>query len=293
MIKGKKRNLIIDTGFNRAECLEAMLSGLASLGVDLSVTDLFITHMHADHSGLISHLATDRSRVFCSRIDADKINHSNDWYDWLVYACRNGFPPLYEVITKHPFFRYCAHKWVNFTFVSQGDIIEAGGYSFECLATPGHTPGQICLYEAGKRILVAGDLILAKITPNIQSFADGENPLQDFLASLDRISKLDVELVLPGHRSLITDHRARINELKTHHRNRAQAIMSILQQGTQSAYDIAAQMSWDLSYKNWDQFPVQQKWFAIGEVIAHLRYLEEKKLVRSEPYQNQTRYTLN
>ena len=51
-------------------------------------------------------------------------------------------------------------------------------------------------------------------------------------------------------------------------------------------------MSWDLSYKNWDQFPVQQKWFAIGEVIAHLRYLEEKKLVRSEPYQNQTRYTL-
>ena len=72
IIKGKQRNLIIDTGFNREECLDAMLSGLASLEVDLSVTDLFITHLHADHSGLISHLATGTSQVFCSRIDSEK-----------------------------------------------------------------------------------------------------------------------------------------------------------------------------------------------------------------------------
>jgi glyoxylase-like metal-dependent hydrolase (beta-lactamase superfamily II) len=269
-----------------------MLSGLRELEVDLSLTDIFITHMHADHTGLISHLATDTSKVFCSSIDAYKVNHSNDWYDWLVYACRNGFPPLYEAITKHPFFKFCAHKWVNFTFVSEGDTIDAGDYSFQCVAAPGHTAGQICLYETGKKMLVSGDHILAKITPNIQSFEDGENPLQDFLDSLDRISKLDIDLVLPGHRSLITDHRARINELKTHHHNRAQAVMTILRQGTQNACEIAALMEWDLSYKTWDEFPVQQKWFAIGEVIAHLRYLEQKSLVKRARVENQTGYAL-
>ena len=51
-------------------------------------------------------------------------------------------------------------------------------------------------------------------------------------------------------------------------------------------------MDWDLSYKTWDEFPVQQKWFAIGEVIAHLRYLEQKNLVKREQYENQTRYAI-
>ena len=107
--------------------------------------------------------------------------------------------------------------------------------------------GRSASLRPEKRILVAGDQILAKITPNIQSFADGENPLQDFLVSLERISKLDVELVLPGHRNVITDHQTRIEELKNHHYNRAQAVRSILRRGAQNAYEIASQMDWDLS----------------------------------------------
>jgi hypothetical protein len=68
--------------------------------------------------------------------------------------------------------------------------------------------------------------------------------------------------------------------------------MTILRQGTQNACEIAALMEWDLSYKTWDEFPVQQKWFAIGEVIAHLRYLEQKSLVKRARVENQTGYAL-
>lgn len=293
VIKGQNRNLIIDTGLNREECRATMFSALHELKVDLSVTDLFITHLHADHSGLISHLATPTSRVFCDYHDGNKINYSNPWYEMLAYACRNGFPPLYEAVTQHPFFKFCTHKWVNFTFVREGDVIEAGDYRFTCLAVPGHTPGQTCLYDPQKKILISGDHILAKITPNIQSFADRENPLQDYLESLGRVSKLDVELVLPAHRGLITDHLARIDELKNHHQKRVEAIMSILRQGTLNAYEIASQMDWDLSYKTWDQFPVQQKWFATGEVIAHLQYMESKDQVLPKYYGNEIRYCLN
>jgi glyoxylase-like metal-dependent hydrolase (beta-lactamase superfamily II) len=53
VIKGAERNLIIDTGWNQEECMNAMQAGLKKLGVDIKNTDFFITHLHADHLGLI------------------------------------------------------------------------------------------------------------------------------------------------------------------------------------------------------------------------------------------------
>jgi glyoxylase-like metal-dependent hydrolase (beta-lactamase superfamily II) len=189
-------------------------------------------------------------------------------------------------------FKFCSHKWVNFTLIQAGDFIEVGDYYLECISAPGHTEGLHCLYEPNKKILIPGDHILGKITPNIQLFSDTGNPLKDYLNSLDKVYAMQIELVLPAHRSPILNHRERINQLKTHHHNRAQAIMSILGQEVQNAYEIASQMNWDMSYKSWDQFPVQQKWFATGEVIAHLRYLEEENLVNSEWFESKICYSL-
>ena len=66
------RNLVIDTGMNRPECRQAMDDGLRALSVDLSRTDFFLTHMHADHAGLIGELAAaaQGTTVYCSDIDA-------------------------------------------------------------------------------------------------------------------------------------------------------------------------------------------------------------------------------
>ncbi|MCJ7595328.1 MAG: MBL fold metallo-hydrolase, partial [Desulfobacterales bacterium] len=51
-----------------------------------------------------------------------------------------------------------------------------------------------------------------------------------------------------------------------------------------SGFQVASEMTWDISgeYKSWESFPVQQKWFATGEAISHLRYLEEEGLVTRE-----------
>jgi hypothetical protein len=39
-------------------------------------------------------------------------------------------------------------------------------------------------------------------------------------------------------------------------------------------------LSWDIP-EPWDQFPPSQKWFAGGEALAHLKYLEEEgKILR-------------
>src|SRR4030067_3590677 len=71
ILKGQDRNLIIDTGMNREECMNAMQVGLKSLGVDLRKTDFFITHFHVDHLGLVSNLATDHSTIYLSQVDAE------------------------------------------------------------------------------------------------------------------------------------------------------------------------------------------------------------------------------
>jgi len=274
IFKTPRRNLIVDTGMNRQECLDAMMAGLKELDIDLTITDLFITHMHADHSGLISHLATDTSKVFCSRLDADIINFKDDWSEMLTFAGRSGFPEDENAIKLHPGFKYRTRDLVDFTIVADGDYIDIGDYRFRCVATPGHTPGHLCLYEEDKRILISGDHILGRITPNISLWGDDHSPLNQYLDSLSKIYELEVDLVLPAHRRIFTDCRGRIDQLRSHHNNRAAAIISILEQGPQNAFTIASQMKWDLSYEHWDQFPITQKWFATGEVIAHLKYLE-------------------
>ncbi len=56
VIRGEGRYLVIDTGMNREECRKAMENYLSTLAVDLNRTDFFITHLHADHFGLVAHL---------------------------------------------------------------------------------------------------------------------------------------------------------------------------------------------------------------------------------------------
>ena len=194
------------------------------------------------------------------------------------YAGANGFPAdeLKAALDKHPGNKYGSDWIPELKVLEDGDPIDVGDYHFKCLATPGHTMGHICLYEPAKKLLVAGDHILIDITPNIQCWSDTQNPLKHYLESLDKVAKLDIDLVLPGHRRLIEDHHARIDELKTHHKNRLDEVLDILKTPDQHAFQIASQMTWDLAAESWDHFPVAQKWFATGEALSHLRCLEEE-----------------
>jgi len=283
VIKGPDRSLIIDTGLNRRECLEAMQAGLSTIGIDLEAADIFITHLHADHFGLVTKLVTDTSQVYFSRPEKELMESWEGFGAMIDYAGQNGFPEneLQSALDKHPGAKY-GSEWIpDMKLFEDGDGIEVGDYHFKCVATPGHTMGHICLYEPDKEILVAGDHILIDITPNIQCWSDTQNPLKHYLASLGKVYSLQVGLTLPGHRRLIRDHRARIQELKHHHAARLAEVLTILGRGGMNAFQVASQMTWDIDSESWDQFPVAQKWFATGEAISHLRYLEEEgKLVR-------------
>jgi len=294
VIRDPERCLIIDTGLNRKECLEAMLAGLRKIDVDPAKSDLFITHLHADHFGLVGKLATDSSNVFFSRPEKELMDSWEGFGTMIEYAGQNGFPEdeLQSALDKHPGAKY-GSEWIpDMKLLEDGDGIDVGDYHFKCVATPGHTMGHICLYEPGKEILIAGDHILIDITPNIQCWSDTQNPLKHYLASLEKVYSLTVDLTLPGHRRLIRDHRARIEELKQHHADRLIEVLSILSRGGLNAFQVASQMTWDIDSESWDQFPVAQKWFATGEAISHLRYLEEDGRIVRMTVDNTTKFAL-
>jgi len=282
IIKSTDRNLIIDTGFNRDICYDAMQKGLNALDIDLAKTDFMLTHMHSDHTGLVSRLFTDTSRVFISRIDSQVFNENIDWSAMLDYALHNGFQleELIKAVENHPGFKYRPKKIPEFSLLDDGDTIQIGDYDLKCVLTPGHTQGHLCLYEEEKRLLFSGDHLLYDITPHIESWSYAINSLKNYIESLDKVRSLPVKLVLPGHRNFFMNMTARIDELKKHHEIRTNEVLQVLGEKTMSAYDIAAGMTWDIDCESWNLFPVAQKWFAVGETIAHLLYLESEGQIK-------------
>jgi hypothetical protein len=64
-----------------------------------------------------------------------------------------------------------------------------------------------------------------------------------------------------------------------------------LESGSKNAYETASRMSWDIAAPSWEDFPLMQRWFATGEAIAHLRYLEGKELIQRQPVDGQILYS--
>ena len=282
VIIGRNRNLIIDTGMNREECKAVLFPSIEKLGIDLNKTDLFVTHLHADHIGLTGDLATDSSRCYFNRVETKIIKGQRHWADLIEFYLSNGFPEedLKRSMASHPGVIYNPRRIVDITIVDDGETIEVGDFLLKCIETPGHSPGHMCLYEASKKILFSGDHILFDITPNITYWPILKDSLRGYLASLDKVSKLDVSLVLPGHRSSWHNHQERIKELKKHHRGRLDEAVAALRQGNKTAYEVAPHITWKIEYSDWDKFPIAQKWFAVGETIAHLHYLVQDGVVK-------------
>ncbi|MGB9729580.1 MAG: MBL fold metallo-hydrolase [Thermoprotei archaeon] len=280
IIKAEKP-LIIDTGFNMDICYAKLVEALNEIGVDFKHADYFVTHVHADHLGLAGRLT---NRVYMSIIDVEifeKFRSLEYWFKYLEYFKMNGFPKedTEKILNVHPGIRYSSN--ISFNPVGDGEILNYGEYSLRTVLTPGHTPGHMCLYDEEKKILFSGDHILFDITPNI-SYWEGHESLGEYLKSLDKIYELEVNLVLPGHRSFQVDVKRRILEIKKHHERRLREIVDALRSGMKNAWQIAPYITWDIKYDSWEEIPTTQRWFIISETIAHLHHLEKNGVVTRE-----------
>ncbi len=278
-IQGSERNLLIDTGFNRDECREAMDQAIKEIGFSLENTDIFITHIHSDHSGLAGYLARPGTRVYTGEYTKQGLCDSNSMSYFGDLIKQSGLMEmgLGTDLSIHPGYRFRTIPVSNVTVVQDGDIIQVADFSLQCINTTGHAPDHMCLYDKSHKILFSGDHILGKITPNNTIWGVPWNIKVDYLAeyfkSLDIINNLDIELTLPSHRGTLTNCYERIEELKKHHHNRLNNIMDILGNESMTGAEVASKMKWDINVKSWEQFPLAQKLFAAGEALSHLTHL--------------------
>lgn len=137
--------------------------------------------------------------------------------------------------------------------------------------------------------MITGDHVLFDISPNITLWNFVEDSLGDYLKSLQEIDRYDVLLALPGHRGTGDFHK-RIAELLNHHEKRLEECYeAVLNNPDSSVYEIAGKMTWKIRCSSWEDFPINQKWFAVGECHSHIRHLEmlgkvkaneEEKIIR-------------
>ncbi|MDR2051220.1 MAG: MBL fold metallo-hydrolase [Deltaproteobacteria bacterium] len=279
LVRGEKRHLLVDTGFNRKECKDVLYGALEELGVRPDALDLFITHLHADHCGLAADLTTSPEAViYASQGDSKAINRMTDGDFWLGYLrgmAQHGCDDelLHELESSHPAIRFGPSGKIGFSITGEGAVLRYGENELHVLSVPGHTPDHLALYEPRRKILFSGDLILGDITPNIPRWREMKDALGTYLQSLDKADRLDIALTLPGHRSLVRDTKKRIEELRAHHARRLAEVRRILEERALTACQVAAEMTWSMRGIRWKEFPAPQKWFAVNEALAHLDYL--------------------
>jgi glyoxylase-like metal-dependent hydrolase (beta-lactamase superfamily II) len=278
VIRGPSRNLIIDTGLDNDDCHEAMARYIGTLEIDLRNTDFLITHLHRDHFGLVSKLVTDTSKILFNKTEFDFLRSEKNLENIFSYTLGKGFPKkdLPTSFSRRPLRKVIMKIAPKIEIVKEGDTVHVGQYRFKCVFTPGHSWGHMCLYEPNRKFLVAGDHILDDITPGIQCHSDDANPLKQYLTSLRKVEKMDIALVLPGHKKLFKDHKHRIQTIQKHHDIRLNEVLRILKDGPMNAYQIASKMVWDMNGEQFHRASNVQRWFATSEALAHIRYLEEE-----------------
>lgn len=282
LIKLENRNLLIDTGFNRPECHEALIENLKELNVDMEKTDIFLTHLHSDHTGLINKIAHKNSKVYIGKIDYEYMFENLEGFNWEESEKRfasEGFP--YEIIERlrdtNQAKIFAPDGMFESILVEDGYKFNVDKLEFTVILTSGHTPGHTCLYLEKEKLLFSGDHILFDITPNITSWLRVKDSLRNYIESLEKIKKLEITKTFPGHRATSDNVYSRIDEIIEHHKSRLTDTLEVIKEKSAkeglTAYEIASFMKWNMRGKSWTEFPDNQKWFAVGETLSHLDYL--------------------
>lgn len=158
-----------------------------------------------------------------------------------------------------------------------GDEIAIGLERWRVIPGYGHSPEHACLHSAGLNVLISGDMLLPTISTNVSVWPvepDGD-PLRRFLSSLHRFAELPSDtLVLPSHGLPFVGAHARVEQLHAHHLARLAELEAAAERPV-----TAAEMLPVLFRRELD---TQQRFFAMGEAIAHLNHLwHAGRLVRS------------
>ena len=137
LIRGKDRNLLIDTGFRQPACREALFAGLRELGLRRGDVDVLLTHLHSDHAGLAPEAAGETGTIFVSSVDRLTLDNMAErqkyWEEADNRFREEGFPisMMMQIRDKNPARSMAPPTGGHYSSLEDGDVLEAGEYRLQ------------------------------------------------------------------------------------------------------------------------------------------------------------------
>jgi glyoxylase-like metal-dependent hydrolase (beta-lactamase superfamily II) len=275
---GERGWTLVDTGIGDARTRDSW-EGLFTSALDnRPIERVVATHFHPDHIGLAGWLVERTGTSFATSL--------TEWLFARMLSAGNT-PAMDEAVErfyrrsglegevlaavlgrKNAYTRGVPSVPAVLTRLRAGDDLAIGDSTWRVIGGGGHTAEPVCLHDAARGLLIPGDQILPRISPNISVWPTepDADPLADYLKSLEVWSALPSDtLVLPSHGLPFYGLRQRAAELHAHHGARLEEI------AVQCASpQTAAMVTRTLFNRPLDP---HQMVFAMGEAIAHLNHL--------------------
>jgi hydroxyacylglutathione hydrolase len=172
--------IIIDPG--NPEFLKPRIDAIRNDGIDLKDIGIIVnTHMHVDHSG---------ANVAFKELSGAKI---------ALHPVQKKYYQLVVIDGTRMFGMEPAEFKED--YLLDAKKLNTESLEIEMIEAPGHSPDCVCFYIRQEKALICGDVIFEMNTGRVDLPGGSAEDLKE---SIESLSKLDIEYLLPGHMGIVS-----------------------------------------------------------------------------------------
>jgi glyoxylase-like metal-dependent hydrolase (beta-lactamase superfamily II) len=282
LLPGEDGMTLVDCGYGDATTRALWERQFATTIEGQPVPRIIATHCHPDHIGnaawLAAHFGCAVAMTHAEYLTAHAIAEQHSGYALaatLALFRRHGMADEHLAALEgrgNHYRRGVPELPTAFARLLDGDEIEAGAMTWRIVEGHGHSPEHASLYAREQDVLISGDMLLPRISTNVSVWAaepEGD-PLGRFLDSMTAFEALPPDtLVLPSHGLPFRGIPLRTAQLRAHHAARLDELAAAVAAAAPAGVSATALIP-TLFRRELD---VQQRFFAMGEAIAHLNHL--------------------
>jgi len=284
LLRGRDGCMLIDSGWDTEDARSSLEQQMAEIGLGLrDISQVVYTHLHPDHFGLsgwFKEFGLERQAAHPLEIEYVRWRYSlsdealcRQEGQWCQ---RHGVPS--EHITALQQVALDMHHMVRLHLpemaLEGGDTVEFAPFQLKVLETPGHSPGHVCFYEPGMKLLFTGDHITSSPSPYIPFYSyygDDVNPLGWYIDSLKSLEGLDAALVLPAHGREFGGLERRINQIGPRLERMQEQVLETLDGRIMTAFEVIVHQN---HRKDWSNLLSIEKRSFLVETVTRLQALK-------------------